>query len=62
MLLVVIPTHGLANCEDRGIRARKPSKDIDGFVVKEVGWGRITEEALLIDLGGDHLFFQLSGP
>lgn len=53
--------HGLANCEDRGLSARKASKDTDGFVVREVRWRR-REEILLRDLGGDRLFFQLCGP
>lgn len=47
--------HGLANCEDRGLSARKASKDTDGFVVREVRWRR-TEEILLRDLGGDCSF------
>lgn len=61
LLPVATPTHGLTNCEGRGVRARKALKDTDDFVVREVGWIKIIEEILLIDLRGDHLFFQLSG-
>lgn len=59
---MVTPPNCLAGYEDRGVSARKASKDTDGFVVEEVKWGSMAEEILLRDLGGDHLFFQLSGP
>ena len=59
---VVTPPDCLAGCEDRCVSARKASKDTDGFVVGKEEWGRMTEEILLRDLGGDHLFFQHSGP
>lgn len=59
---MVTPQNCLVGCEDKDVSARKASKDTDGFVVGEVEWGRMIEEILLRDLGGDHLFFQLSGP
>lgn len=42
MVPVATPQHGLANCENGGVRARKASKNTDGFVVRGVGWGSIT--------------------
>lgn len=52
--MVTLP-NCLACAKDRGVCAKKASKDTDGFVVGEEEQGRMAEEILLRDLGGDHL-------
>jgi hypothetical protein len=33
--------------EKTGVSVGKPSKDFEGFVVREVGWERVAQEMLL---------------
>lgn len=39
MPLMATPPHCFFDCEDKGVSTREASKDVGGFVVREVGWG-----------------------
>lgn len=58
MLSEATHPYDLVDCEDKGVSARKASRDTDAFEIREVRCRRMTAEILLRDLRGDSCSFN----